>query len=148
MIKSTVNNFGFNFRFNDILASIGIEQLIKLDDHIKIVRQIYNLYCDGLKGLDTIKLINRKLDRGQIPIYVEVLVDRREDLIYYLNKNNIQSRPFYPNLDSAPHLKSDGFFPNSEKFSKNGLFLPSGPGQSIKNINTVIDYLHKFEKQN
>ena len=146
LINCNFNNFGFNFRFNDILASIGIEQLLKIDVHIKRVKQINELYLDGLKGLDSIKLIYKESYCDQIPIYVEILSDRRDELIEYLSNYNIQSRPFYPNLDSAPHLKSDRTFQNSEKFCNKGLFLPSGPGQSIENINTVIDYIHKFEK--
>jgi dTDP-4-amino-4,6-dideoxygalactose transaminase len=146
LINSTFSNFGFNFRFNDILASIGIEQLLKLDEHIEKAKQIYKIYRDGLKELDSIKLINAEIEHGQVPTYIEVLVEKRDELINYLYENGIQSRPFYPNLDSSTYLKSDNSFPNSEKFCINGLFLPSGPGQSIGNINKVIDAIHKFER--
>jgi len=148
LINSTFDNFGFNFRFNDILASIGIEQLLKLDQHIEKVKQIYKMYRDGLQQSDSMQLINAEIEKGQVPTYVEVLVRERDELVKFLNGNGIQSRPFYPNLDTAPYLKSDNSFPNSQKFSLNGLFLPSGPGQSLENINKVIDSINKFETFN
>jgi dTDP-4-amino-4,6-dideoxygalactose transaminase len=106
------------------------------------------MYRDGLQKLDSIQLINAEIEHGQVPTYVEVLVRERDELVKYLHVNRIQSRPFYPNLDTAPYLKSDNSFPNSQKFSINGLFLPSGPGQSIENINKVINTINKFEKSN
>ena len=143
LINSTFENVGFNFRFNDILASIGIEQLLKLDEHIEKAKQIYKVYYDGLMELDSIQLINAEIEHGQVPTYIEVLVDKRNDLINYLYENGIQSRPFYPNLDSAPHIESDNLFPNSNKFCDNGIFLPSGPGQSIFDIEFVIEKIRK-----
>ena len=39
---------GFNFRFNDLQASIGIEQLKRLLDRVNFLRELYTSYSEGL----------------------------------------------------------------------------------------------------
>ena len=41
---------GFNFRFTDIQASIGIEQLKRLPDRISKLRELYSAYKKGLQN--------------------------------------------------------------------------------------------------
>ena len=136
--------FGFNFRFPDTLASIGLEQLNRLEEHVKGIKTIYNQYLDGLDGLDYIKLINVNTENGEIPVYNEVLVQDRSRFINYLAQKGIQTRPFYPNIGSASYIDSDDNYPNSNKFSNQGVYLPSGPGQTERNIDTVINTIRSF----
>ena len=62
----------------------------------------------------------------------------------HLEKNNIQSRPFYPDLNFAKYFKDSSRYPESEPFGNSGMYLPCGPSQSGDNINRVIETLHKF----
>ena len=98
-----------------------------------------------LKKLRWIKIIPVKVDIGEIPLYVEILVRDRSKLMHYLNDLNIETRPIYPDLDSAKHLKCDGDYPNSKIFGKHGLVLPCGPDQPIENIERVIEALYAFK---
>ncbi|MDO8812214.1 MAG: DegT/DnrJ/EryC1/StrS family aminotransferase [Gallionella sp.] len=135
---------GFNFRFADILASIGIAQLRQLAERIEKVKAIYSRYAEGICGLHFLKLVPVNIGAGEIPIYIEILCNERERLIDFLASRGIQARPFYPDLNLASYLHNGERFPNSEKFGLQGIFLPSGPAQLMENIDKVIDTLKKF----
>lgn len=144
VIHTSFSELGFNFRFTDILASVGIEQLALVHKRIAHLKAIYSRYESGLKYLPFLKSIPVDLSQGELPLYIEVLHEKRDSLEKFLALNGIQIRPFYPDLDSAPHLACNDEFPNSRPFGKNGLFLPSGPDQSLENVDRVIDCLNAF----
>jgi len=144
LIATSYKQFGFNFRFTDILASIGIEQIRKLPKHIERVKAVYKRYASVLEKFPFLKLIPVNIESGEIPIYVEVLSPERDKLIKYLADNAIQTRPFYPDLDTADYIDCFGDFPNSRKFGRQGLFLPCGPGQSLEDIDRVLEALRLF----
>jgi perosamine synthetase len=130
---------GFNCRFTDIQASIGLVQLQKFSERIERLKQIYCQYREGLSFLPQLKLIPVDLDAGEVPVYIEVLCDERESLIRHLDAQGIEARPFYPDLDYAPYLDQGRIeFPNSRKYGKNGIYLPSGPAQKTEDIEATI----------
>lgn len=135
---------GFNFRFTDVLASIGLAQIEEIPERIKRVKAIYKTYEKGVKNLPFLKFLPVDTEKGEIPIYAEVLCQRREELMKFLNDKGIQTRPFYPDLNLAPYLRDKHSYPRSEVFGREGLFLPCGPGQSPDDIEYVIESLKRF----
>ena len=135
---------GFNFRYTDIHASIGLVQLDKVNERIESLKKLYEKYKSGLSGLNFLKLISVDIERGEIPLYIEVLVEEREKLVEYLLSNNIETRLFYPDLDSAIHLKCTGDFPNAHLFGRQGLVLPCGPDQPLENVDRVLRLLQTY----
>ena len=47
----------------------------------------------------------------------------------------------------SSYIKNDSSFPNSVRFSDQGLYLPCGPEQPLENIDFVIDTLYDFERR-
>lgn len=139
--------FGFNFRFNDVLASIGNAQLDRLNKSIHQLQKIHDVYRKGLKDIPEIIFLEKNIKKGEIPLYAEIFCDNREKLAKYLKTLGIQTRPYYPNLNLAPQLRDRGRFPSSEKYGKCGLFLPCGPAQSLRNVAVTIQKIHEFYKQ-
>ena len=135
---------GFNFRYTDIQASIGLVQLGKVEKRIDNLKLIYEQYRSGLSEIDNLKLIPVNIEQGEIPLYIEVLIEDREKLVKYLTSHNIETRPFYPDLDSAVHLKCHGDFPNAQLFGKQGLVLPCGPDQPMENVERVLMELEHY----
>jgi perosamine synthetase len=138
------SRMGFNFRFNDVLASIGVTQLQTVEARMKHVTEIYKLYEVGLRGLDHVQFIPVDLAGGEIPVYAEVLAKDRSHLESYLAENGVQIRPYYPNLNLAPQMADASSFPYSAEYGKRGLFLPCGPTQPLENVQRVIELLHRF----
>ena len=144
IINASWNSPGFNFRFTDILASIGRVQLRLLSMRIEKVKALYRMYEEGLRGLSFISLIPVDISKGEVPVYVEALCERRQELINFLSKHGVQCRPFYPDLNFAEYFQNSGEYPNSRIFGLNGLYLPAGPEQSKENIELVISLIHRF----
>ena len=138
---------GFNFRFTDILASIGLVQLKRLPERIEKVKAIYTHYSEAMPDLPFLRFIPVNMEVGEIPIYIEVLCSERDCLIRFLADRGIQVRPFYPDLDTADYFGCVGDFPKSRKFGEQGLFLPSGPDQSLENVDHVLEALYLFGRE-
>ena len=135
---------GFNFRFTDISASIGIEQVKKLPERIKNLRHIYEVYERNLKD-SPFQIIPVDLKSGEIPVYNEYLVNNREIWIEKLSNNGIETRTYYPAINSASYLgQSKERYINSELYSRNGIYLPSGPDQSLSSIQETIKTINQI----
>jgi len=138
---------GFNFRFTDIQASMGLAQLEKLPARIEKVKAIYAKYEAALREFQWLKLVPVDVQAGEIPIYVEVLSSNRGDLVRWLADRGIETRLFYPDLDQAGYFEDTGDYPNSRVYGREGIFFPSGPDQPLENVDEVIEALHLYEKQ-
>ena len=135
---------GFNFRFTDVLASIALAQFEKLELRLSRLREIYNRYEVGIRGLPNIRMIPLNLNGGEIGPYIEILSDDRESLVKYLMQHGIESRKFYPDLDTADYFKAIKENPNSRVFGSDGLYLPSGPSLTNDSIDFVLATLVNF----
>jgi perosamine synthetase len=135
---------GFNFRFTGLLASIGLVQLSLMEQRLRRIREIYDIYAAGLAGVSCVSLIPVNVDAGEVPVYVEVLCARRDELIEFLAGRGIQCRPFPPNLNHAEYFGNSGCFPRSDVFGEHGINLPAGPEQSLDDIREVINAIKLF----
>jgi len=137
------HSFGFNFRYTDVLASLAIEQLKKIEARIKHLIFIYKYYEKELLNTD-FKLIPVNIEIGEVPQYIECLVPKRDRWIELLKKNDIETRPFYPDINTARYLNYKKIkFRSSEPYSKMGVYLPSGPNQRIQDIKKCIEVIQK-----
>tara|TARA_B100001964_G_scaffold243519_1_gene321732 strand:+ start:1335 stop:2462 length:1128 start_codon:yes stop_codon:yes gene_type:complete len=146
VINSSYTHMGFNFKFTDLQAAVGLVQLARVPKRISHLKEVYEQYSSEIKKFSFLDLIPIDISCGEVPLYVDVLCNKRESLISFLASKGIQTRPAYPNLNSASYLGIDGDFPNSRTFETQGLFLPCGPEQSFANVESVIEMLRLFGK--
>ena len=141
------DQFGFNFKFTDLLASFGLVQLSRVSKRIVHLNKIYAKYESAISKFKCVNLLPVNVLNGEIPLYVEVLCPERKELENFLHFHNIQARIVPPDLSTSSCIKDDGSFPNSIRFSDQGLYLPCGPEQPLENIDFVIDTLYDFERR-
>ena len=141
------DQFGFNFKFTDLLASFGLVQLSRVSKRIVHLNKIYAKYESAISKFKCVNLLPVNVLSGEIPLYAEVLCPERKELENFLHFHNIQARIVPPDLSTSSCLKDDGSFPNSIRFSDQGLYLPCGPEQPLENIDFVIDTLYDFERR-
>ena len=134
---------GANFKFSDILAAVGLEQLKVLEEHAKRVKEIYLKYKLSVRT-PHVSLISADVANGEVPVYTEVLTNRRQELLDYAKGKAIDLRVLPPSLKHAPQFECNECFPNAEEFGTSGLYLPSGPGQSDASIDYVIEQINAF----
>jgi dTDP-4-amino-4,6-dideoxygalactose transaminase len=126
---------GFNFRYNDVQASIVLEQLTSIEARIAHLREVQHLYRSNLASYP---LTFMPYSADQVGPYVEALVgEGRDAFTEFLLKSGVSTRNFYPSLSCAEFFESSGT-PNAERISQQGVYLPSGPTISLKVVQQVI----------
>jgi perosamine synthetase len=120
--KDNFETFGLNFKFTDLQAVVGIEQMKKLDYRKYRLKDMYRLYYDNLKS--HFKMI-KPMDDYWFPWFIDIIVDKRDYIVDFLKKHNIQTRPVYKEINKTNIYYSDKTLPNSNHICNNGLFLPS-----------------------
>jgi len=134
---------GWNFKFNDVLAVIGIEQMKKLKTRIAKKKKMFRVYQDLLSNVKMVKFV--KTDLKQVtPMFVDIFVPQREELMGFLKENQIATRPIYPALHSQPAYNKKGSYPVSEKIAATGLWLPSSVSLTDKQIKYICNTIKKF----
>lgn len=137
---------GWNFKFTDLQAIIGIEQMKKLKERIVKKKKIFKMYQRLLSGAKEVKFI--KTDLGQTtPWFMDIFLPRREELIAYLKENQIGSRPIYPALHSQPAFikyNKKRNCPVAEKIAASGLWLPSSVSLTEKEVRYICDKIKRF----
>lgn len=138
--EHTYKQFGFNFKFTDLQAAIGLNELKNINAKLKRAKEIYDLYFSRLNGV----LGFLECKENEVPMRVVALSEKRDKIFQFLKECGI-----FCALESAPlncveHLDIYGDFPKSEFFEKNKLILPSGPSRSLDEINIVCDEVLRF----
>lgn len=135
---------GFNFRFTDLQAAIGLAQMQKIEQRIAALRAVYRRYREGLDGLHFLRLLDADRPGEQVPLWVEAVCARRPWVLAELRRRGIEAKPFHPCLCDSPHLRAAGSFPNARRFAAEGIILPSGPDQRAADIDRVCDALREI----
>lgn len=108
--------FGLNAKFTDIQAVIGIEQVKKLPERVRRLREIYDLYYSHLSTY---------MKPAPFDEWIPWFVEERDVLMGYLKIHNIQTRATYPEINKTPMYDSEESLPVSAYISSHGLFLPT-----------------------
>lgn len=131
---------GFNFKLPDVLASIGLGQLERLDQKIMHVNKIEEIYRNELRNVKGIHFLPNK--EGEFHYEVDIICENRNLVRNILQKNDIISRPLGMPLHTAPYLRQErDIYDTSDNLQRNLLFLPCGPDQSFANVERVIQVL-------
>lgn len=135
---------GFNLRFNDLLAAVGIVQVGRLPEKIAAVRRVREFYARELADLPYLRMLPVDLAGGELPAWSQVLCADRDRVVRLLAERGIQTRPIYPCLADSPHLGCPGAFPRARHLCARVLTLPSGPDQRPADLERVVDTLHEI----
>jgi len=137
------DEIGFNFKFTELQACIGIEQMKKLPVRVERKKEILKKYQELLQNVKEIKFFNQDLD-NTTPWFIDCLADSREALINHLKVNNIGSRVMYPPINKQLAYNIEGRHPVSNIIGEKGLWLPSSvqlTNEQIKYIcNEILDF--------
>ncbi len=137
------DSIGFNFKFTDIQAVIGIEQMKKLPTRIERKKAIYDRYRKGLADISSIEWIETDL-KAVSPWFIDIFVDAPDELLVFLKTKGIGSRRIYPPMHSQKAYNCGGSYPVAERYSARGLWLPSSAFLSDENIDYVCAAIREF----
>jgi len=150
MIKAFEHTtIGYNFKFTEFQAAIGLAQMQKLPARINIKKKIFKKYRDELSTIKEFEFLDTDLMKTT-PWMVDIILkskSRKYKLIYYLKKKKIETRIFYPPIHRlSPYKNSDNKFNISSDISDRGLWLPSSVILSNKDLEIVCDQIKHFFK--
>jgi len=139
------DTIGYNFKFTELQACVGIEQMKKLPGRVIRKKAIWMAYRRGLSGLEQVNLFNHDLSCTS-PWFIDVLADSRDDLVKYLKSVGIGTRTMYPPINLQRAYSLPGNFPVCDEVGRRGLWLPSYVQLSDEEIDRVCLAIHDYYK--
>ena len=136
-------SIGYNFKFTDLQACVGIEQMKKLDWRIKRKKEILVKYRQALRAVGSVKFFEQDLV-NTTPWFIDILCERRADLQAHLKLRGIGTRAMYPPVNKQQAYQRVGDYPVSELVGRHGLWLPSSSQLTDQQIETVCDSVAEF----
>ena len=137
------NSIGWNFKFTDIQAVIGIEQMKKLQWRVDRKKEILKLYKKLLNGGKQVRFFEQDLE-NTTPWFIDALIDNRENLQAFLKENDIGTRIMYPPINKQKAYNYPGEFPVSNLVGQKGLWLPSAAQLNDEQINFICRCIQNF----
>jgi len=115
-VRYVHNEVGYNFRLTNLQAALGVAQIEKLSDFIRIKKANYFEYKKLLSGIEGITLLGNPAGTEPNYWFYSIIVDKnaygsdRERLMSGLDAAGIQSRPvWFLNHMQKPYLKNQAF---------------------------------------
>jgi len=119
-------SIGFNFKFTNLQAAVGLAQLESLATRLERIRRTSATYQEALSAVDGIRLLPFAIESGEQPQWVDALAERRDELDAFLAQNGAGCRRFwFPIHTQKPYERADTAFPNATLLCPKAIWLPS-----------------------
>lgn len=145
---------GFKYNMTDMQAALGIHQLARIDDWLKIREAQWARYDEALQDLPLILPAPPQPETTHARHLYTVLIDTeqttmtRDRLLVELHQRNIGAGVHYRAVHEHPYYQERygwqrGAFPHAEYISDRTLSLPLSPSYEPEDIEDVIAALHE-----
>ncbi len=146
---------GFNYRFTNLQAALGLAQIERLDDFIIKKREMGRIYHEHLVKIGLLELLPLKTNYAENIHWVfgMVLSDKvafdAEEAMARLAQLNIGTRPFFWGMHEQPVFQKMGLFlnekyPVAERIARRGFYIPSGLALTKYQQDKVIESVKKI----
>jgi len=150
---------GLNYRMSEIEATIGVEQLKKLNRFIKTRNGNHNYLASKLNNNANFEIINPKIKNDSnwshycfTIILSDKIVKKRNNIINKLNKSGIGTSIYYPHPVPLMSFFKKKYgckkrdFINSSIFSYKTIMLPVGPHIDKIKLAYIVKKINEFVK--
>lgn len=131
------DELGWNYRFTNLQAAVGLAQLERLDDFVEIKRRMGRVYTELLSDLDQVHLPLPETDYAKNIYWVYGIVLKEEvpfdakEAMRRLTEMGIGTRPFFWPMHEQPVFRKIGLFQSeshcvAERIARRGFYVPSG----------------------
>jgi perosamine synthetase len=146
-------HLGWNYRFTSLQAALGIAQLKRLNRIVAKKREIGNRYLEAFSGLPyaSLPLSETYYSQNSFWVFGILIEDPAYDATHImksLHDYDVETRPFFWPMHLQPVFQNMNLFMNeshpvSEKLSRYGFYIPSGPKLDLSEQKIVIDAVLK-----
>lgn len=145
---------GYNYRLSNVLAALGRAQLQRLPEMIARRRAIRASYTEFFAPVKGVTLLPGSPEEDNCWL-TSILVSPEEagwsslDLLFYLEQQNIESRPLWKPMHLQPLYRDASYMGGgvAQRLFETGLALPSGSVLSEADIQRVLDTISGFFEQ-
>jgi len=142
-----MQTLGYNYRFTDFQAALGISQLSRADQGIERRKAIASKYNTAFTGNEYIKGQSGYVDGHAYHLYV-IEVEDRVGLYNYLREHKIFAQIHYIPCHLMPYYRDLGWkendMPLSEQYYKHCISLPMYPTLTDEEQSFVIDTIATY----
>ena len=141
--KNEFDKLGFTMRLNTVNAAIGRVQLKHLDEKTARRREIVSIYR---KNLVQDCILPENKDGKSVYHQIVIKHEKRNEIRQELTNNEIGSAIYYETpIHKQPIYQEFGYeLPNSEKFSKEIISLPSYPQLTDEQALEICEHVNKI----
>ena len=136
---------GYNLKFTNLQASVGLAQINNFKWRIKKLKKIYNFYLKNIVENKNLRLIRFNIKDGELPLWTDIWCKNRNNLYKYLKSKKILCRYYWKPLNVTPAFHSSFTnLSNSKKIQGKMMWLPSSLDMKTKEQKKVCDLINKF----
>ncbi|MBU3923822.1 MAG: DegT/DnrJ/EryC1/StrS family aminotransferase [Nanoarchaeota archaeon] len=151
---------GYNLKFNDLSAALALSQFKGIERRKAMLVEQWKFYAERLVNVDEVKFPVVDLNKGEVPIWVDVLVEDRDELIDYLKSFDVHCRACWPSVHRNPAYRQDSVvggrgvggsdelvefrFEGADYFADNCVWLPNGPAIDVEQMSFVCEKIEEF----
>jgi len=135
----------------NLQAALGVAQLERLEEFIEIKIKNYKLYksrINNIKGLTLLEFNNNARNNHWFySLYIDNNSLDRDELLKYLLKNQIQTRPIWKLIHTQrPYIKNQAYkIEKAIKYYNRVLNIPCSTNLKRENIEYIISILEKAQ---
>lgn len=142
------DEIGYNYRMTNIQAALGLAQLEKLEEFIKIKSDNYYYYRKMIDKIDKLKLLEFRSDIRPNYWFYSLFIDdnfkyNRDQLLVFFESHQIQTRPIWGLIHTQlPYIDSKAYkidFANT--YLMHVLNIPCSSNLQTVEIDRIIDLL-------
>ena len=157
--KYVYSHFGFNLKVSDMQAAVGCAQLEKFPSFVEKRKENFKKLHDGLKDIPELILVTMQPSSdpswfGFMMTLKEGVKCTRNELVEYLENNNIQTRnlfagnmlrhPLFESLEKDKEYRVVGVLPNTDKIMNDSFWVGLYPGMGDDAIQYMIEKIKEF----
>lgn len=146
-----------NYRMSSLQCAYGLSELNNFNKNINLKKKIGFFYNQKLRNLNFLKIPPKKNETSSNIYWVYPIIINKKNLVNkrhfqkFLTQNGIITRDFFFPLSEQPFLSKYNIrkkkLKNSKFLYENGLYLPSGLGNSFSEFAKVCKKLKEYEKR-
>lgn len=137
---------GYNFKFTELQACVGLAQMKKLAWRVDRKKQIYRQYRQALSACSQVKFFAQDIDHTT-PWFIDVMVEQRVGLIAHLRAHQVGTRTMYPPINQQKAYQLTGSHPVSEAVGRDGLWLPSAAQLTDEQVARICQLISDFYRR-
>lgn len=161
--KYVYSHFGFNLKATEMQAAVGLAQLDKLPDFVRIRKKNFMHLLVGLIDLEDYFILP-KATLNSTPSWFGFLITLknglkfdRNEMVEYLESHNIQTRnlfagnilrqPAFDSLKKGVDFRVIGDLPNTDWVMNNSFWIGVYPGMRVEELDFMLEIIHEFVKK-